>query len=176
MSRWCVEVRSRWVCQGKGTPRVRPASACAAAAAASRQRRPEQWWLRGQRRVKAQLTGSKSTAPMTHRPRRGAPCGQVIPNTDVVVGDVMLVDTGDKIIADGIMVDGHHLVRGALARLGPSWDDGQRRRGWTSAPACRTSNGRALAAAPLTPWLTTRHVGGGRGQPHGRERPHQKEP
>lgn len=36
---------------------------------------------------------------------------QIIPNTDVVVGDVMLIDTGDKIIADGIMVEGHHLVR-----------------------------------------------------------------
>ena len=35
---------------------------------------------------------------------------QIIPNTEVVVGDVMLVDTGDKIVADGIMVDGHHLV------------------------------------------------------------------
>lgn len=41
---------------------------------------------------------------------------QVIPNTDVVVGDVMIIDTGDKIIADGIMVDGHHLVRGHKPR------------------------------------------------------------
>lgn len=38
---------------------------------------------------------------------------QIIPNTEVVVGDVMLVDTGDKIIADGVMIDGHHLVRAA---------------------------------------------------------------
>jgi P-type E1-E2 ATPase len=35
---------------------------------------------------------------------------QLIKNTDIVVGDVMQVDTGDKIIADGIMIDGHHLV------------------------------------------------------------------
>jgi hypothetical protein len=35
---------------------------------------------------------------------------QIIPNTDIVVGDVMLIDTGDKIVADGVMVDGHHLV------------------------------------------------------------------
>jgi Ca2+-transporting ATPase len=41
----------------------------------------------------------------------------IVPNFDVVVGDVMLVDTGDKIVADGVMVDGHHLVRaGARAR------------------------------------------------------------
>lgn len=41
------------------------------------------------------------------------PPPQIIPNTEVVVGDVMLVDTGDKIIADGVMIDGHHLVRAA---------------------------------------------------------------
>jgi hypothetical protein len=41
-----------------------------------------------------------------------------VPNKDIVVGDVMLIDTGDKIIADGIMVDGHHLVRGAAAAAG----------------------------------------------------------
>jgi Ca2+-transporting ATPase len=35
----------------------------------------------------------------------------MIPNTDIVVGDVMILDTGDKIIADGVMIDGHSLVR-----------------------------------------------------------------
>ena len=42
-----------------------------------------------------------------------SPCHpQIIPNTDVVVGDVMIIDTGDKIIADGVMIDGHSLVGG----------------------------------------------------------------
>jgi uncharacterized membrane protein YgcG len=43
---------------------------------------------------------------------------QMVPNTDIVVGDVMLVDTGDKIIADGVMVDGHNLV-GKVGKWGP---------------------------------------------------------
>ncbi len=29
----------------------------------------------------------------------------MVPNTEVVVGDVMFLDTGDKIIADGIVID-----------------------------------------------------------------------
>ena len=29
----------------------------------------------------------------------------MVPNTEVVVGDLMFLDTGDKIIADGIVVD-----------------------------------------------------------------------
>ncbi len=35
---------------------------------------------------------------------------QVVPNTDLVVGDVLLVNMGDKVVADGIMIDGFHLV------------------------------------------------------------------
>jgi hypothetical protein len=35
---------------------------------------------------------------------------QLVKNTDVVVGDVMQVDTGDKLIADGVLIDHHHLV------------------------------------------------------------------
>lgn len=35
---------------------------------------------------------------------------QVVPNTDLVVGDVLMVNMGDKVVADGIMIDGFHLV------------------------------------------------------------------
>lgn len=35
---------------------------------------------------------------------------QIIKNTDMVVGDVYLVNMGDKVVADGIMIDGFHLV------------------------------------------------------------------
>lgn len=38
------------------------------------------------------------------------PWSQVVPNTDLVVGDVLLVNMGDKVVADGIMIDGFHLV------------------------------------------------------------------
>jgi hypothetical protein len=37
-------------------------------------------------------------------------CPQVVPNTDLVVGDVLLLNMGDKVVADGIMIDGFHLV------------------------------------------------------------------
>lgn len=35
---------------------------------------------------------------------------QVVKNTDLVVGDVYMVNMGDKVVADGIMIDGFHLV------------------------------------------------------------------
>lgn len=35
---------------------------------------------------------------------------QMVKNTDLVVGDVYLVNMGDKVVADGIMIDGFHLV------------------------------------------------------------------
>lgn len=38
------------------------------------------------------------------------PAVQVVTNTDLVVGDVLIVNMGDKVVADGIMVDGFHLV------------------------------------------------------------------
>jgi Ca2+-transporting ATPase len=34
----------------------------------------------------------------------------MVKNTDLVVGDVYLVNMGDKVVADGIMIDGFHLV------------------------------------------------------------------
>jgi high-affinity K+ transport system ATPase subunit B len=37
-------------------------------------------------------------------------CVQVVPNIDLVVGDVLLVNMGDKVVADGVMIDGFHLV------------------------------------------------------------------
>jgi len=57
------------------------------------------------------------------------PFKQIIHNTDVVVGDVMLVDTGDKIIADGVMVDGHHLVGWMGGWIG-GWMAGQYSSRW----------------------------------------------
>ena len=44
----------------------------------------------------------------------------LVPNTDVVVGDVMLLNTGDKLIADGLMLDGHHLVIDEASLTGES--------------------------------------------------------
>jgi Ca2+-transporting ATPase len=34
----------------------------------------------------------------------------VVKNTDLVVGDLYLINMGDKVIADGVMLDGFHLV------------------------------------------------------------------
>lgn len=34
----------------------------------------------------------------------------MVPNTDLVVGDVLMVNMGDKVVADGVMIDGFHLV------------------------------------------------------------------
>ena len=35
---------------------------------------------------------------------------QIVKNTDLVVGDIYLINMGDKVVADGIMIDGFHLV------------------------------------------------------------------
>ncbi|KAL4450031.1 hypothetical protein ABPG77_010700 [Micractinium sp. CCAP 211/92] len=43
-----------------------------------------------------------------------------IPNTDVVVGDVMLLDTGDKIVADGYTIEVHGLVVDEASLTGES--------------------------------------------------------
>ena len=40
--------------------------------------------------------------------RGGREC--LVTNTDVVVGDVLLVDTGDRVVADGIVVEAHGLT------------------------------------------------------------------
>ena len=40
--------------------------------------------------------------------RGGLEC--LVTNTDVVVGDVLLLDTGDKLVADGIAVEAFGLV------------------------------------------------------------------
>lgn len=33
-----------------------------------------------------------------------------MPNTEIVVGDVMFLDTGDKVIADGVVIDSQGIV------------------------------------------------------------------
>ena len=40
--------------------------------------------------------------------RGGREC--LVTNTDVVVGDVLLLDTGDRLVADGIAVEAHGLT------------------------------------------------------------------
>ncbi|KAI8473287.1 MAG: plasma membrane calcium ATPase [Monoraphidium minutum] len=81
--------------------------------------------------------------------------GQVklIPNTAVVVGDLMVVDMGDKIIADGVMVDGHHLVVDEASLTGESdpikkspEEDPWCRSG-TQARCCTRALGRLLVVA-----------------------------
>jgi P-type E1-E2 ATPase len=49
-------------------------------------------------------------------------CLQVVHNTDLVVGDVLMVNMGDKVVADGIMIDGFHLVVDEASLTG--WDRG----------------------------------------------------
>ena len=40
--------------------------------------------------------------------RGGREC--LVTNTDVVVGDVLLLDTGDRVVADGVAVEAHGLT------------------------------------------------------------------
>ncbi|GLC40623.1 hypothetical protein PLESTM_001094100 [Pleodorina starrii] len=44
----------------------------------------------------------------------------LIPNTEVVVGDVLFLDTGDKVIADGIVIDSQGLVLDEASLTGES--------------------------------------------------------
>jgi len=44
----------------------------------------------------------------------------LVENTEVVVGDLLLLDTGDKIVADGIVAKGFHLVVDEAALTGES--------------------------------------------------------
>jgi Ca2+-transporting ATPase len=45
---------------------------------------------------------------------------QLVPNTDIVVGDVMMLDTGDKVIADGVEIEGHGLTIDEASLTGES--------------------------------------------------------
>ena len=44
----------------------------------------------------------------------------LVTNLDVVVGDVLLLDTGDKIVADGFLVETHGLVVDEASLTGES--------------------------------------------------------
>ncbi|KAG2435667.1 hypothetical protein HXX76_006868 [Chlamydomonas incerta] len=44
----------------------------------------------------------------------------LVPNTEIVVGDVMFLDTGDKVIADGIVIDSQGLVLDEASLTGES--------------------------------------------------------
>lgn len=44
----------------------------------------------------------------------------LVPNTEVVVGDVMLIDTGDKLVADGLLIDSQGLVIDEASLTGES--------------------------------------------------------
>lgn len=50
--------------------------------------------------------------------RNGLEC--LIPNTDILVGDVLLLDTGDKIAADGIAFQSYGLVADEASLTGES--------------------------------------------------------
>lgn len=45
---------------------------------------------------------------------------QIIKNTDIVVGDIYLINMGDKVVADGIMIEGFHLVIDEASLTGDS--------------------------------------------------------
>ena len=45
---------------------------------------------------------------------------QLVPNTEIVVGDLMALDTGDKVVADGVEVSGHGLVIDEASLTGES--------------------------------------------------------
>jgi P-type Ca2+ transporter type 2C len=45
---------------------------------------------------------------------------QLVPNTDVVVGDLMVLDTGDKVVADGVEIEGHGLTIDEASLTGES--------------------------------------------------------
>lgn len=45
---------------------------------------------------------------------------QLVPNSDIVVGDLMFLDTGDKVVADGVEVSGHGLVIDEASLTGES--------------------------------------------------------
>lgn len=66
------------------------------------------WWCR---LPVSQPTGRKCRPRLGLNPVALLPLfAQVVHNTDLVVGDVLLVNMGDKVVADGIMIDGFHLV------------------------------------------------------------------
>ena len=44
----------------------------------------------------------------------------LVPNTEVVVGDMLLLDTGDKVIADALLCAGHGLVVDEASLTGES--------------------------------------------------------
>ena len=44
----------------------------------------------------------------------------MVKNTDIVVGDIMLLNTGDKVIADGIITESHGLVIDEASLTGES--------------------------------------------------------
>ncbi|KXZ55677.1 hypothetical protein GPECTOR_2g1227 [Gonium pectorale] len=45
---------------------------------------------------------------------------ELVPNTDVVVGDILFLDTGDKVVADGVVVDSQGLVLDEASLTGES--------------------------------------------------------
>lgn len=50
--------------------------------------------------------------------RKGAEA--LVPNTAIVVGDVLMLDTGDKVIADALLIAGHGLVVDEASLTGES--------------------------------------------------------
>lgn len=44
----------------------------------------------------------------------------LVPNDEIVVGDLMVLDTGDKVVADGLYIEGHNLVIDEASLTGES--------------------------------------------------------
>jgi magnesium-transporting ATPase (P-type) len=59
--------------------------------------------------LRSHLTGSKEDMPGLQVVRGGKE--QLVSNQDVVVGDVVVLDTGDKVIADGYIIQVRNTYR-----------------------------------------------------------------
>lgn len=77
----------------------------------------------------------------------------LVENTDIVVGDVMLLDTGDKVVADAIVIDsqvgagaGAGLDQHGLGRRDRGWsrNQGQLTAGWECGVPCQQGHGKGL--------------------------------
>ena len=86
--------------------------------------------------------------------RGGREC--LVTNTDVVVGDVLLVDTGDRVVADGIVVEAHGLSidEARAPTLAHTLSQGFRRRSawvpWSTASLLRRPDRQLTRAGPGT--------------------------
>lgn len=74
-----------------------------------------------------------------------------VPNTDVVVGDVMLLDTGDKIVADGYVIEVGRRGRGSACSACVALDWGRARAHACSSPHTMYTHTLSAASWVLQP-------------------------